>query len=126
MFFERLFKKDVSRNSPDLSLLSHPELEEWLVHRIERESVRFDFDLEGLMKDLGDATSILASNVEEMNEVSIGGGGQKKKIIEFNKNNMVKQVRKFLENLVLPADYTYEELLDFHQKSEHSLSLIHI
>ncbi len=121
MFFERLFKKDVSKNSPDLSLLSHPELEEWLVHRIEKESVRFDFDLEGLMKDLGDATSILASKIEEMNEVSIKGGGQKKKIIEFNKNNMVKQVRKFLENLVLPADYTYEELLDFHQKSEHSL-----
>ncbi|OYT64048.1 hypothetical protein B6U67_01060 [Methanosarcinales archaeon ex4484_138] len=122
MFFDRLFKKkDVIRSIPDLSLLDHAELEKWVVHMLEKESMVFDFDLDGLMNDLGDTIGMLALKIDEMDEIKIETGGRKNKIIEFNKNNMAKQVRAFLDNTVLPADYTYEKLLDFYQKSEQSL-----
>lgn len=122
MFFDRLFKKkDVGRSVPDLSLFDRVELEGWVADRLGTESVVFDFDLEGVMRDLGDAIAMLAVKVDEMDKVSIEGGGRKNKIIEFNKTNMVKQVRVFFDNIVLPVDYTYEKLLDFYQKSEQSL-----
>ena len=121
--FDRLFKKKEERSSVqhDVTIMDSRELAELLQHEVDDEIEKFDFDFETIIKEIRDTLRVLSKKTDELAQTRLEGSIRQNKIIEFNKNNIIKQVKTFISNTKLPESCSYDELAEFQQKTKYSL-----
>jgi DNA repair exonuclease SbcCD ATPase subunit len=121
--FERFFKRKLEDDDASRTLSTPEEIAEWLERRLERERRELDFDVEKSLNTMRELFNALMEKTEELERTEVEGAAKQNKIIEFNKNNMVKQVRSLIGNTKFPREHTYNELREFHTKTENNLRI---
>ncbi|RZB29427.1 MAG: hypothetical protein AEth_01155 [Candidatus Argoarchaeum ethanivorans] len=121
--FDRLFKKKEESTAAqhDVIIVDSEELVESLQHEVDCEIEKFDFDFETIIKEIKDTLHVLSKKTDELAQVNLEGSIRQNKIIEFNKNNIIKQIKTLISNTKFPESYSYDELALFQQKTKYSL-----